>query len=104
MKFNKIHAPVGHVPYIMKDNAEYLYKLVLREKLARILELGIAHGTATCYMAAALQEIGGRKITSVDLTETANTFQPTPDEQLTRTGLSSFVEIDYSAFRSRGRC
>ncbi len=79
MRFADIHARVGHVPFIEAANAEYLYRLIVREKLQRILELGIAHGTATCYMAAALQEIGGGRITAVDLIEAADYFQPTPN-------------------------
>jgi predicted O-methyltransferase YrrM len=93
MKFEEIHSLVGHVPFISKDNAKYLYDLILSENYRRILELGIAHGTATCYMAAALQELGAGQITAVDLIETENHFQPTPKEQLSRTGLSNFVEI-----------
>jgi predicted O-methyltransferase YrrM len=93
MKFEEIQARVGHVPFITKGNAEYLYDLIVGQKLSRVLELGIAHGTATCYMAAALEEIGGGRITSVDLLQAANTFRPSVEEQLAKTGLSRFVEI-----------
>jgi predicted O-methyltransferase YrrM len=93
MKFNAVQALVGHVPFISPANAEYLYKLILREKLDRILELGIAHGTATCYMAAALQELGRGKITCVDLLEAAHWYRPSPEEQLSLTGLGEFAEI-----------
>ena len=93
MRFSDIHSLVGHVPFISKANAGYLYELILRERPRKILELGIAHGTATCYMAAALQEIGAGTITAVDLIETADRFQPTPADQLELTGLSQFVEI-----------
>jgi predicted O-methyltransferase YrrM len=93
MKFEDIHARVGHVPFIAKENARILYDLILRERPARILELGIAHGTATCYMAAALEELGGGLITAVDLLETAATFQPSAEEQLERTGLSEFARV-----------
>jgi hypothetical protein len=86
MKFEDVHRLVGHVPFIQKANAEYLYNLIVKEKLQNVLELGIAHGTATCYMAAALQELGQGRITSVDLLETAQEFQPTPEDQLERTG------------------
>jgi predicted O-methyltransferase YrrM len=44
-------------------------------------------------MAAALQELGRGKITSVDLIETANEFVPTPESQLERLGLNGFVDI-----------
>ena len=93
MKFSEVNALVGHVPFIERSNAEYLYNLICRERLTRILELGIAHGTATCYMAAALQELGTGRVTAVDLIETADHFQPTPEQQLTLAGLSAFAEI-----------
>jgi len=93
MTFERISELVAGVPFISAPNARYLYDLIRRERPARILELGIAHGTATCYMAAALEEIGGGTITAVDLTEAATWFQPTPEEQLAKTGLSRFVNL-----------
>jgi predicted O-methyltransferase YrrM len=93
MEFAAIAARVGHVPFIERQHAERLYNLIVSEKRRRILELGIAHGTATCYMAAALEEIGGGLITAVDLIEAADYFIPRPEEQLTETGLGRFAEI-----------
>jgi len=93
MKFEEIDSIVGGVPYIAKRNARYLYDLILKERSTRILELGIAHGTATCYMAAALQELGRGQITAVDLVEALDFFRPTAEEQLTKTGLMSYVNI-----------
>jgi len=93
MEFAAIAARVGHVPFIERQHAERLYDLVVAEKPHRILELGIAHGTATCYIAAALEEIGDGLITAVDLIEAADIFRPSPEEQLAATGLSRFAEI-----------
>ena len=93
MTFDQIASLVGHVPYIPKHNARFLYDLILKEKLGRILELGIAHGTATCYMAAALDERGKGQITAVDLIAAKDWFRPTAEEQLEKTGLGSFVSI-----------
>lgn len=93
MKFADVEALVRGVPYITPGNARFLYELIVRERIARILELGIAHGTATCFMAAALHELGGGSITSVDLLEVADQFKPTPDEQLAKTGLARFAQI-----------
>lgn len=93
MKFETVHSIVGHVPFISKENAAFLYELVMKERLTSILELGVAHGTATCYMAAALEEIGGGSITSVDLIEAKALFTPSPEEQLAKTGLERFVQI-----------
>ena len=93
MRFEEIYLIVGNVPFISKDNGRFLYDLILKEKLTNILELGIAHGTATCYMAAALQELGKGSITSVDLIETKDVFKPSAEEQLAKTDLSEFVTV-----------
>lgn len=93
MKFKEIHTIVGGTPYISKKNAIFLYNLIIDKKLSNVLELGIAHGTATCYMAAALQELGGGSITAVDLIITKDHFKPSAEEQLKKAGLSEYVNI-----------
>ena len=91
MKFEEIRQHVIGIPFITVTNARALHDPIIEEKPKAILELGIAHGTATCYMAAALDEIGEGRIVSVDL-ESAN-YEPTCEEQLSRAGLDHFVEV-----------
>jgi predicted O-methyltransferase YrrM len=93
VKFSDIHKIVRDVPYIDHDNARELYDLILREERSNILELGIAHGTATCYMAAALDELGSGLVTAVDLVEAADVFRPSVEEQLARSGLGEYVRV-----------
>lgn len=93
MKLNEVTINVGNIPFISKSHGSFIYNLILKEKLANILELGIAHGTATCYMAAAIEELGCGSITSVDLLETMDTFKPSVEEQLGKTGLSNIVTV-----------
>jgi predicted O-methyltransferase YrrM len=93
MKFDKIYKLVGHVPFISKRNAKLLYEMIIDKRLANILELGIAHGTATCVMAAALDELGGGSIAAVDLLAAADAFQPTAEQQLTTTDLERFARV-----------
>lgn len=93
MKFEEIYSIVGNVPFISEKNGRFLYDLILKEGLTNILELGIAHGTATCYMAAALQELGEGSITSVDLIKVKDKFKPSAEEQLEKTGLFEFVDV-----------
>ena len=96
MKFDEIYSMVGHVPYITRNNAQFLYDFIIKQRLQDILELGIAHGTATCIMAAALDELGEGMVTAVDLTEAPEPFNvgPTAEEQLQRTQLSEYVRIE----------
>jgi len=93
VKFAEIHRLVGGVPFISARNAKTLYDMVLENELRDILELGIAHGTATCYMAAALQELGRGKIEAVDLAAVRHEFQPAAEDQLEKCGLSPYVNI-----------
>ncbi|TMQ07219.1 MAG: class I SAM-dependent methyltransferase [Deltaproteobacteria bacterium] len=93
MKFDEISAIVGDVPFISRTNGRFLYDLILREDIRDILELGIAHGTATCYMAAALQELGHGMITCVDLMEVKDHFKPSAEDQLAKTGLLDHANI-----------
>ena len=93
MKFEEIAETVKGIPFIDLGNARYLYDLIIREKLTRILELGIGHGTATCYMAAALDELGEGRITSVDLLDAVSWFKPSAEYQLEKANLAYLVQI-----------
>lgn len=93
MRFDEIDALVGDVPFIQRDNAKYLYDLIVNERLTNLLELGIGHGTATCYMAAALDQQGQGKVTGVDLVDARDVFSPSAEEQLDTVKLARYAEI-----------
>ncbi|AXX85664.1 class I SAM-dependent methyltransferase [Aliarcobacter skirrowii] len=93
MEFNYVANIVDKVPYISKTNANYIYDFIIENKIQNILELGIAHGTATCYMAAALNKLGAGKITAVDLQSVAKDFKPSCEEQLKKCNLERYVEV-----------
>lgn len=93
MKFDKVHKQVGDIPFISDLNAKKLYQFIIKEKPTHILELGFAHGTASCYMAAALDEIGIGKLNSVDLQSVKDHFKPSIEAQLRKLSLDSYVEI-----------
>uniref|UniRef100_UPI00404B88D5 class I SAM-dependent methyltransferase n=1 Tax=Gelidibacter sp. TaxID=2018083 RepID=UPI00404B88D5 len=93
MTFDNVYQTVKNVPYISKNNAKALYDFIIKNKPKHILELGIAHGTASCYMAAALEEIGGGSLTCVDLKEVETVFKPSIEQQLQVLGLSHYVEL-----------
>src|SRR5690606_31322490 len=93
MKFELVYDKIKDVPYISKNNAKSLYDFIIKNKPRHILELGIAHGTASCYMAAALDEIGGGTLTCVDLLEVKDVFKPSIEEQLNGLGLNKDVSI-----------
>ncbi len=93
MKFETIRRQLEGVPFIHPVNARRLYDWVLEHSPRQILELGVAHGTATVYMAAALDELGSGSITSVDLLASEHHYVPSPEQQLARSGLSRYVRV-----------
>lgn len=93
MRFETVLDSVRGVPFIGEETARFLYRLIVSKGLTRVLELGIAHGTATCYIAAALDELGRGEVVAVDLLEAKDLFSPSPEEQLSRLGLAPRVRI-----------
>lgn len=93
MKFNKVVEVVKDTPYITPNNAKDLYNFIIESKCSNILELGFAHGTATCYMAAALDEMGEGKINCVDLINAEQNFNPSLETQIESCGLEKYVEV-----------
>jgi predicted O-methyltransferase YrrM len=67
MKFRTVNAKVKDIPFISETNAKALFEFIIKTKPDNVLELGVAHGTSSCYIAAALDEIGRGQLTCVDL-------------------------------------
>ena len=93
MDFESIRKELHGVPYISEGNAKLLYQLIQDENIGDILELGIAHGTATCYMAASLRKRGGGSIVSVGLENVRDVFKPSAEEQINRLGFDDIVSV-----------
>lgn len=96
MKFEVVKTKTEGIPYISPQNARILYDLIVKENLTNILELGVAHGTSTCYMAAALDEIGDGLITAVDLENDSATQNPSLAEQANSLNLSKYIKAVYT--------
>ncbi len=67
MKAIDVKQHVGKTPYMKLKKANFFYDLIEAHQLRSILELGFFHGVSTVYLAGALEEIGGGKITTIDL-------------------------------------
>jgi predicted O-methyltransferase YrrM len=93
VKFEKVVKVVEGIPFIAPDNARLLYDAVIDGNRRRLLELGFAHGAATCVMAAALDELGRGEVVAVDLESAREWQQPSVEELLARSGLSQYVTI-----------
>jgi predicted O-methyltransferase YrrM len=91
MKFSDVRNHVKDIPYTTERNAEKIYNFIIENKIKNVLELGFAHGTASCYIAAALDELGEGEVTCVDLLEAS--FSPSIEELLSKTGLTKYAKI-----------
>lgn len=93
MKFDAIRAIVADTPFIEPERAEYLYHFLIEHQLHDCLELGFGHGASSCYIAAALDEMGQGRLTAVDLMAGTEWQQPSIEELLAQAGLQQYVTI-----------
>lgn len=93
MQFEAVKAHIAGIPYILDEMATDLYSFIMKEEPRECLELGFGHGASSCYIAAALDELGKGKLTSVDLLSGMEWQTPSIEELLLRTGLSNRVEV-----------
>lgn len=93
MEFQTIKKYVDGIPYTLPEMAQDLYTFITREKPCSCLELGFGHGASSCYIAAALDEVGTGHLTSVDLLPAQEWQTPTIEDLLTRTGLEDIVTV-----------
>lgn len=90
MKFDDVARVVGDIPVITPDRGRVLYDFILSSRCRSILELGFAHGSSTCYIAAALDEAGCGHVTTMD-NQSAKVQNPDIYSLLSSTALISYV-------------
>jgi predicted O-methyltransferase YrrM len=93
VKFDKVIRLIEGIPFIAPDNARLLYDAIVDGNRRRLLELGFAHGAATCVMAAALDELSHGEVVAVDLESARHWQKPSVEELLARSGLSQYVTV-----------
>jgi predicted O-methyltransferase YrrM len=76
------------------EQAQVICDVIAENKFRHILELGFRHGVSTCYMAAALDDLGAGEITTIDLLG-AKEAQPNIDALLGDLGLAHLVDVYY---------
>ncbi|NIR32328.1 MAG: class I SAM-dependent methyltransferase [Gammaproteobacteria bacterium] len=92
MKFEATRSLLEGIPYIKPERAKALYDFVLEAKPSTCLELGFAHGASSCYIAAALDELGRGRLTTVDIQDSAGR-KPPIESLLARTALDAYVSV-----------
>jgi len=76
------------------EQALTISRLISENSFRSILELGFHHGVSTCYIAGALDELGGGHVTTIDLVGARET-KPNVDELLRDLGLRQYVTPYY---------
>lgn len=94
MDISEIKEVVDGIPHMDYNQALKITKFIQSKKVNNILELGFRHGVSSCYMASALDELGGGHLTTIDCKD-AQDAQPNVDELLKKLGLSSYVTVYY---------
>jgi len=95
MNFEDIVSHLEHVPHMPPDRGKLVYEFIRAKQPRDILEIGFAHGTSTCYMAAALEENGEGHILTLDHV-TAKNREPDIQTMMRRTGLERFITPLYA--------
>lgn len=94
MIFEKIIQYVGSIPHMPPERGKIIYEFVRATKPRRVLELGFAHGTSSCYIAAALEENNFGSMLTIDHVRAQNR-EPNIHQLLEKTNLSPFVEARF---------
>lgn len=91
MLFKDIAKILKDLPYMTNLQGKIIYDFIRRSGFQNILELGFAHGTSTCYFAAALDEIKSGIITTID-NQLAKDRKPNIFILLDKTNLNDYVK------------
>jgi len=93
MKFDAIAAHLDGIPFMSPNKGRVFYDFIMDTRPEQCLELGFAHGVSSCYIAAALHELGRGHLTTVDLLRYQQWFDPSIETLLARTGLREWVTV-----------
>jgi predicted O-methyltransferase YrrM len=93
MTFEKIRQIVADVPYTPPEDGRLIYDHVLKTRPRKVLELGFAHGVASMYIAAALDEIGAGELHTVDLLSEKDSRNPSIEQLAAAAGLEKYIKV-----------
>lgn len=90
MDFDKVADIVDGHPHMNRKAGRQLYDHVVSNQLRNVLELGTYHGVSTCYLAAAVDELGDGRVMTMDR-EAALKLDPNILELMEKTGLADYI-------------
>jgi predicted O-methyltransferase YrrM len=94
MNIEKIREKVDGIPHMDFTKARVIMKIIIEERFQNLLELGFRHGVSSCYMAGALDELGGGNITTIDLVN-ARRAEPNIEQLMSSLGLTEYATVFY---------
>lgn len=89
MDFERVAEQIAGIPHMRPRQGRKVYDHVIEHRLGRVLELGTHHGVSTCYLAGAVDEIGG-SVTTIDRVA-ARELDPNVEQLAERAGLAGRV-------------
>lgn len=92
MKLTEISTLVKRIPHTGPEKGAVIYEAIRQNRFQSCLELGFACGAGSSYIAAALDENGGGRLTAVDM-PVARERRPSGPELLDRVGLAGYVDF-----------
>ena len=92
MDFDSVANIVDGHPHMSKRRGREVYDHILEHRSRNILELGTYHGVSTCYLAAAVDELGSGRVTTMDR-RGAVRLEPNVHTLLDDCALASTVEV-----------
>lgn len=95
MEFTKVRDLIDGVPHMRPPAGRKVYDFVLENRCHNILELGTYHGVSTCYLAAAVDELGSGRVLTIDR-RMALRLDPTVLDLARRTGLEHVIEARFA--------
>jgi len=94
MNVRDVKAIVGDTPHMSLGQAKKMTRFIRDHRPVDILELGFKHGVSTCFMAAALGELGRGSMVTIDL-ESARANTPNIETLLDQVGERTRVQVYY---------
>jgi len=91
MKFSEVDKILQDVWGMPTKKGLIVHNFIKNNNIHNILELGFAHGRSTCYMAAALDEVGTGSITTIDF-DSARERNPNIMELSSKTKLGEYIK------------
>ena len=91
MGYDDVARAVAGVPFMSPEQGRLVYDHVRLTRPAEVLELGTAHGVGAAYLAAALEDNGAGRLTTVDFAGAA--YDPPPEAVLRRAGVAARVQV-----------